>query len=492
MDILINFIFRHLKSIVTAGIVLLIIGWSVSFFLSNSIIFLRVDTEVLSVKEATIRTNNLKPQKIATGGRVMIVIPRDSLNISAESDELSTLQPITPPLIAGNVDIKLKKHAKVTLTSTANTDCVYDRPAFTISWNCDLPDTDIKKTSYSDNHYPSQSYFDLSGTPIQYAKRYKDGLIGIYPAESLSVAYLDFTSGDMSMKNTALDNNKFTLEYTLLLVDVMDARDFVVFDQKSLEFAYYRDSFDQPITIGRLPEEFTANEKGSVEYTLENGILTRFSGTSSDDIDDHSGSKSEPIKNKILNYSFRDKRSGASTELGSLLCSNVLASGSVIACHDRDIVRFYDTANLSKPLLSVSAVSDIRKLGTDIILTQQSVIYRYDTNSRSLHAVMKLSNRAVASTYIHDSKLHASVWHTFQDSRQTRLLYMIDPGSYEETSTLVKNYPFDIKDTVAYGMDYHDGTIYTMLTNNSDFNRNTIRQQLQSKGLLDTTRQLFF
>jgi hypothetical protein len=492
MDSTIDFLFRHIKAIVAFLIIGILVAWLVSFFANNSIVFLQVTSESNTPKQATIKANNLKPQTVTIGERMMLVIPRDTVNLSAETDEYSTIISLVPPFIAGNVDLSLTMHAQTNLVSTANTDCAYDNPGYTLSWNCNQPQIDLKKTTYTDSSYPSQSFIDLTGDYLEYAKRYGNGFLALSASEGVDVTYTDLSKGDAEPERIPLDDAKFSYEYTILLVDSIRSNNFLILDQKSLDYEYYEGGLGQLVRSGKLPDNLKTPEKGSVAYTFQDGVVQRYSGISSDDTDDHSGADNSSIKGSVARYTLATGTSEPTVDIGTMKCSNVAITKTTIACHDRDIVQIYARSNLKKPILSVSAVSATFSLGDELYVVQESSILRYDASSKNLTAVFKIHDRAIASTYLHNGTIYVSAWFTYPDSRQTRLLYSIDPSKKEDNSAIIKNYPFEIPDTLAYGMDYHNGTIYVKLIDNNELNKTAAKDLLRSKGLLDSTRQLFF
>ncbi len=494
MEDIIRFVIRHRIIVSIIFVIIIFVAWLVSFFLSNSLILLTVTSDTSrSGSSVRVEVDDKYINTVISSETSLITIPRSSNYISVSTNEYSTLTNLDVPLFIDSKDINLKPHQATSLANTSGNDCYYQRGSDVISWQCNALEFNVRKTSYSSESFPLQSSVDLGDQYLEYAQKYRDGFLALSNLDGIGVNYVDL-SGDKPAITTVDLGVDYIYETTQVIVDSKNSDNFVVLDNQTLKYSFYKDDLTKPYRSGRLPSNFKLVDSSSLRMSLEDSLLSGYIGYSSDNLDDHSvtdKSLKTSQSAKLATYSLDESKLVSQKQVDDLSCENIVTTNKSLACIDRDIVSIYRADKLSDPILRLANSSQIFSYGGEIYVSQKSSIYKYDDATNSLNAVFKVANRSIASSYINNGKLYVSAWYTYPDDRQRTLAYQVDLAKTGKNPAIVKAFPFDISVDLAYGSDVYGKNIYVRLIDDNSDNQSKVRQILKSANVLDDYRLVF-
>lgn len=492
MENIIRFVINHRTLVAVSSVLIILLAWFISFFIANSLMLITIKSDVVSGTEAiSIKIDDKTVSTTTIGSQVLLTIPRSSTYISAQSSENSVLTSLDVPAFFGQLELNLKPSNTVAIGDTSGNNCYQRNQSNTVSWQCGELEFDVRKTSYSNDSYPLQSSIDTDDQYLEYAERYKDGFIAISNLDGIGIHYVDLSSANINKTSLNL-NEDYVYETVEVVVDKQNSNNFIIFDKSSLSYQFYQDSVSTPTKSGRLPSQFKSEANISNTFSLESGKLTFYSGQSTDNIDNHSSdSNKHSIEGRVVSYDIQTSKLSSTHKLGKIICQDVAVSSDSLACIDRSQVDIYRLNNLSTPILSLSNGYSVFSHRDSLYVAQDSSIYKYDSSENTLDSIFKISNRNIASSYIRNGTLYVSAWYTTPDGRQDTIAYEVDLTSFSKNSNIIKNFPLNISQDIAYGSDIRGDTIYIMLIDDNSEHRNQVRNLLDKKGLSKDYRLVF-
>lgn len=492
MDIssIIEFSIRNIKKIIIIVLLILVLVWLIVFFSVNSIVLLTAKTSYTATESnAALILNSLATRDITLNTKNILVIPKNTITLTVKTSQSATIVPVNIPFVFGSIDINLKPLKSTSYIATTNRNCYLKKPQKTYLWNCNKQSIDIQTVHYETTRYPYYTLSNVDLSDYQYATNYNEGFIALHLSNNFDVEYYNVFDQSISKLNIG---DKFTYTYTQVVVDTEKPKDFVVFDINSLQYKYYTDG--NLATNGTLPETFKTIDNDSMSFSLNNGDLTVYRGVSSDDLDNHSGDKVKS-DGRIEVFSLRTAKSISADDISNLTCSQAYRIRNYIACLDRDVTQIYKRSEYTTPILSLKNTSSLHLHRSLIYITQGDSLYEFNPESMptSLNAVYRLHDRSIANVMLRDNEAIITSWTTYKDSSQLQSIYLTSLDTAQQAvKPELDNLPLNLPDTLVYGSEVTESTIYIMLIENNQQNRDKVMKILQNAHVTNRRKILFF